>query len=199
VSKIVFLVGEPGVGKSTLMAETFGHLERAAVDHRAAGGPMRELLWNGPQLVGCELGRRMATAGRTVFPGTDAMSQTAIVGVDEWLRQGADDLGFVALEGTRLANKRFVTAAMEGGHSLDLFYLYGPETARARRAERGLHQDERWVKGRQTAAANFYQLCNKMRAEHRHLNTLILKAGRPTEVNREYLLAMAGLAAPVSR
>ena len=62
MSKILFVVGEPGVGKSTLMAETFGHLERAAVDHRAAGGPMRELLWNGPDLVGCELGRRMAAS-----------------------------------------------------------------------------------------------------------------------------------------
>jgi hypothetical protein len=199
VSKILFLVGEPGVGKSTLMAETFGHLERAAVDHRAAGGPMRELLWNGPDLVGCELGRRMATSGRTTFPGTDAMSQTAIVGVDEWLRAGADDLGFVALEGTRLANKRFVTAALAGGHTLWLFYLYGPEVARERRGVRGYHQDERWVKGRQTAAANFYQLCDRMRNTEHQISTHVLPAHRPLEDTSRYLLAMAGLATPVSR
>lgn len=199
MSKILFVIGEPGVGKSTLMAEAFGRYGRATVDHRAAGGPMRELLWRGPDLIGCELGRRIGSPP-PAFPGTDAMSQTAIVGVDEWLCAGADGLGLIVLEGTRLANKRFVNAALAGGHQLQLFYLYGPPEASQRRRARGTEQDARWVTGRRTAAANFYQLCDRMRNEFpNQITTHVLPAKRPVEDNAQYLLAMAGLAAPVSR
>lgn len=199
MSKILFVVGEPGVGKSTLVTEAFAPFERAAVDHRAAGGPMRELLWRGADLIGCELGRRIGTPA-PVFPGTDAMSQTAIVGVDAWLCDGADRLGLIVLEGTRLANKRFVNAAVAGGHQLQLFYLYGPPEASQRRRERGTEQDPRWVKGRQTAARNFYDLCDRMRNQFPdQIATHVLPAKRPVEDNARFMLAMGGLVAPVSR
>lgn len=198
MSKILFVVGEPGVGKSTLVDHAFGKLERVELDHRVAGGPMRELLWHDGELVGCELGRRMGKHPEG-YPGTDTMSQTAIVGVDEWLRAGADDLRFVLLEGTRLMNKRFVTAAIEGGHTLDLFYLYGPEVARARREERGSNQNPQWLKGRQTAARNFYQLCDKMRFSEDRVHTHVLAPHRPLDDNAGYILAMAGLPVAISR
>lgn len=197
MSKILFVVGEPGVGKSTLVAEAFAHCDRVELDHLAAGGPMRELLWHGGELAGCELGRRLGKHPEG-YPGTDTMSQTAIVGVDEWLRAGADGLGFVVLEGTRLMNKRFVTAALAGGHSLDLFYLYGPEVARQRREERGSNQNPQWLKGRQTAARNFYQLVDRMRNTEDRVHTHVLAPHRPVEDNVAYLLAMAGLARAVS-
>jgi hypothetical protein len=198
MSKILFVVGEPGIGKSTLIDSAFGHLERVELDHRAAGGPMRELLWHNGELIGCELGRR---AGKHPegYPGTDTMSQTAIVGVDDWLRSGADGLKIVVLEGTRLMNKRFVTAAQTGGHTLDVFYLYGPEVARERRAARGSQQNEQWLKGRQTAARNFYTLCDKLRNTADFVHTHVLAPHRPVEDNAAYMLAMAGLALPVSR
>lgn len=199
MSKILFVVGEPGVGKSALVTEAFESFGRAVVDHRAAGGPMRELLWRGADLIGCELGRRTGEP-KPVFPGTDAMSQTAIVGVDQWLCDGADGLGVIVLEGTRLANKRFVNAALAGGHQLQLFYLYGPPEASQRRKERGTKQDPRWVKGRQTAAQNFYYLCDRMRNQFpEQIATYVLPAKRPLEDTARYVLAMAGLAAPVSR
>lgn len=200
----MFVIGEPGVGKSTLTGKAFGHLERAEVDHQAAGGPMRELLWQGSELLGCELGRR---AGKHPegYPGTDTMSMTAITGVDDWLRAGADDLKVVVLEGTRVANKRFVEAAIAGDHHLMIFYLYGPEAARQRRVERGSQQNPQWLKGRQTAATNFYRMCDKMSfASHAGdvgpgtVATYVLAAGRPLEDNVSFVLAMAGLALPVS-
>lgn len=196
MSKIVFVVGEPGVGKSTLVGAAFGGFDRAEVDHRAAGGPMRELMWDGPKLIGCELGRRVGKHPEG-YPGTDTMSQTAIVGVDEWLRAGADDLDVIVLEGTRLMTKRFVLAAIAGDHRLQLFYLYGPEIARQRREDRGSRQNPQWLKGRRTAAANFYQLCDRMRNEHPdRLSTHVLPAHRELEDNARFMLAMAGLVRP---
>jgi hypothetical protein len=205
MSKILFVVGEPGVGKSTLLGEAFEAFERAEVDHLTAGGPMRELLWDGPRLFGCELGRRLGKLPED-YPGTDTMSQTAIVGVDDWLRAGADGLDVIVLEGTRLMNKRFVNAALAGDHQLMIFYLYGPQIARDRRDERGSNQNPQWLKGRQTAAANFYQLCDRMAHERARLKSLdgvrgdigthVLPAHRELEDNARFLLAMAGLAAP---
>lgn len=198
MSKILFVIGEPGVGKSTLVDVAFGRFERAEVDHREAGGPMRELLWDGPKIIGCELGRRLGKHPEG-YPGTDTMSMTAITGVDAWLRAGADDMDVIVLEGTRLANKRFVDAAISGDHQLWIFYLYGPETARARRDARGSEQNPQWLKGRQTAAANFYQLCDRLRNREPYeyqLGTHVLPAHREPEDNARYLLAMAGLAKP---
>lgn len=208
MSKILFVIGEPGAGKSTLVSEAFGQLDRVEVDHLAAGGPMRELLWSNGAMVGCELGRRSGKHPEG-YPGTDTMSQTAIVGVDEWLRAGADSLDFVVLEGTRLMNKRFVTAALAGDHQLMLFYLYGPAIARQRREARGSNQNPQWLKGRQTAAANFYQLCDRMASDRAALGTLdgvtgsigthVLPAQRPVADNAAYLTAMAGLSVSISR
>jgi len=205
MSKILFVVGEPGVGKSTLLGTAFEGFGRAEVDHLKAGGPMRELLWDGSRLFGCELGRRLGKHPEG-YPGTDTMSMTAITGVDEWLRAGADDLDVIALEGTRLMNKRFVNAALAGDHQLMIFYLYGPQIARARRDERGSNQNSQWLKGRQTAASNFYQLCDRLASERTQLRSLdgvrggigthVLPAHREVEDNARFLLAMAGLARP---
>jgi energy-coupling factor transporter ATP-binding protein EcfA2 len=198
MSRVVCLVGEPGAGKSTLFDAALGHLDRAEVDHLAAGGPMRELLWDGNQLAGCELGRRLGKHPEG-YPGTDTMSMTAIVGVDEWLRAGADGMPFVFLEGTRLANARLVKAALAGGHTFTLLYLHGPAAAEQHRAARGSNQNPQWLKGRQTAAKNFYELARREAAkDNPGVAVLVLHAKRPVEVNVEYLRAMVGLATPVS-
>lgn len=198
MSKVIFLVGEPGVGKSTLFDKAFGDLARAEVDHLAAGGPARELLWHGNALIGCELGRRLGKHPEG-YPGTDAMSMTAIVPTEEWLLKGADDLGIVALEGTRLANKRFVMACLNGGHSLALFHLVGSVEAHAQRSARGSRQDAKWLTGRQTAARNFHQLVERMVPDHPgRIATLELKASEGLAYNASVVQAVAGLSPAVA-
>lgn len=199
MAKIIFIVGEPGVGKSKLVDTAFGHLERNVIEHKHAGGPMRELLWAGSELIGCELGRREGKHPPG-YPGTDAMSMSAIVGVDSWLRAGADGQGLILVEGTRLANKRFVDAARAGAHSLILANLHGPDAAAMRRALRGSKQDPQWLKGRQTAAKNFFELARRIsneltadvQAYQLDANTQALR------MNAGLLQAWAGLAVTVS-
>jgi hypothetical protein len=199
MAKVSFLIGEPGIGKSTLLGAALEHLERYEIDHLEAGGPARELLHDGHgNIVGCELGRR---AGKHPegYPGTDAMSMSAITATERWLLDGADGLGLVALEGTRLANKRFVEACQNGGHDLTVYYLYGPPIARQRREERGSQQNPQWLKGRQTAANNFYQLVDRMTFEGRpHVYTHLIPAARPLDDSVRYLRTLSGLALPVS-
>jgi hypothetical protein len=103
-------------------------------------------------------------------------------------------------------NRRFVDAALAGDHQLMVFYLYGPQVARERRDSRGSQQNPQWLKGRQTAAANFYQLCDRKASERARVRSLdgvkggigthVLPAHREVEDNARFLLAMAGLARP---
>jgi hypothetical protein len=149
-------------------------------------------------VVGCELGRRSGRHPQG-YPGTDAMSMTAIVPTERWLLDGADGLPLVVLEGTRLANKRFVEAAQNGHHRLQVYYLYDPATAVVRRAARGSNQDPQWLKGRQTAARNFYDLCDRLSyRDDRDIQTFVITAKRPLEDTARYLRTMAGIALPVS-
>lgn len=177
MSNVLLLVGEPGAGKSTLFAEAFGFCRRKIVDHKTIGGPAREWLYRDGEdsPIAVELGAR---EGRHPigYPGTDAMSMAAIVKVDTWLREpGEDEAPAIVAEGTRLANFRFVKACLESGHNLTVVLLHGAADAYARRQERGSDQNAQWLKGRQTAAANFYRLA----VETMNVNTKLIRTATP--------------------
>lgn len=159
---VVCLVGEPGVGKSTALGKFTEAYDREVVSHRLAGGPARETLQRDGQVVAVELGRREGSHP-IGFPGTDAMSMSAIVGVEEWLVSGAAaaETRLVLLEGARLANRRFIKACIAAGARLTVAYLHDPAGAAERRQARGGGQNDAWVRGQGTRAANFYALARE--------------------------------------
>ncbi len=143
----LYIIGEPGAGKSTLVETLTGDAlvvtGRKPLAHRtyltAAGGVT-------------ELGAR--EPGR--FGGTDALSMSAIVQAEAWVTDGSWPAGSLLMaEGDRLACDRFFNALLAGGWQLRIAHLdVPPEVAAARREARGSAQDPAWVRGRRTKVAN---------------------------------------------
>jgi hypothetical protein len=161
VRRLVYLSGEPGVGKSTLMAAATAGFDRTPLP-AADTAPARDLLRTvapgelTPRVVAVELGRR-----RDTFSGTDALPQNAVTAAVHYLRSGwaARETPLLLAEGARLACRRFLSAAVDAGWDVTLLHLHGPALAAARRARRALalgvpEQNPAWVKGRRTAADN---------------------------------------------
>lgn len=148
---LVYLVGEPGAGKTTLMRAVTADRERIA----AAAAPVCAHMILRPPPAGSvdgmpaqmiELGR-----DRDTFGGTDALSMSIQPKAVAFM---ADADGLVLAEGDRLANDRFLTACEDGGWAVRVVALATPpRLAAARRKERdGGHQDPTWVTGRRTKA-----------------------------------------------
>jgi hypothetical protein len=151
---LVYMSGEPGVGKSTLM----GDLTAAWRRHPLPDAPARDLLLAPGTLrpLAVELGRR-----RDAFAGTDALPSAVIGAAEHYVRSGraADEAPLLLAEGARLANLRFLRAATDTGYTVTLLHLYGERVAAARRAARAHRlgrpeQNDAWVRGRRTAAVN---------------------------------------------
>lgn len=156
--RMIYLVGAPGSGKSTLMAKLTSHLERQPIappDTPVAHDLLRFL---DGEIAGAEIGRR-----RALFGGTDALPASIIEKAIPWVQGQPYEL--LLAEGARLANRRFLLAAVEAGYVVHLAYLNHPqieEWRAARSAEVGKVQDAAWVKGRATAMSKL--------AEHFVLN-----------------------------
>ncbi len=146
--KLIYLIGEPGVGKTTTMA--------AITDQWRVLGelpdPGRTLfgLPNG-EITAVEIGRRRPGG----FSGTDALPMSVINQAEPYVRgKAATETGLLLAEGARLANKRFLGAAVAAGWQVHLVHLTDPEVAAARREARGSNQNPSWVRGAATRAAN---------------------------------------------
>lgn len=149
MNRLVYLIGEPGVGKSTLMEA----LTEGLVDVEVSPAPVPHTMFYGPyrdqhEPWAIEIGRRRAD-----FSGTDALSMSIAPKAREWIATVPHPL--VLAEGDRLASPSFWLAAEEGGYRVDVVLLDAdPEVAAARRAERGSDQGGSWLKGRLTKVRN---------------------------------------------
>lgn len=148
--RLVYLAGGPGSGKSTLM--------RRLVQRRGwtrVPGPDRPfardwLVDADGTVTAVELGRQ-----RAAFSGTDALGSAVIGTVIPWLAN--PDAPLVLGEGARLANRRFLAAAVAAGFDTWLVALDHDDADgwRAARAARlGRTQSPTWVAGRVTATRN---------------------------------------------
>jgi predicted kinase len=149
MNDFVYLVGPPGVGKSTAMAELTRNLHR--VPFRAG-----QMKYDGlyrthtpPQTaepVAVELGTR-----RESFSGTDALGMAVNQHAINWIGDCTEKL--VLAEGARLANARFLNQAVASNYTLHLVHLdAGPSFLADRRAARGSNQNPAWLKGAATKA-----------------------------------------------
>jgi hypothetical protein len=145
VTTSIYLVGEPGVGKTTLMA---------ALTARFAVGSavqLNGLLWAEPlsiqkKWVGYRFGKT-----RDKFSGTDALGMAACPDAVDWVRWAALP-NYLFGEGARLATGKFLDL-LHQKTDFTLIHLVA-ENAADRRKARGSNQNSGWVRGRITHAAN---------------------------------------------
>jgi GTPase SAR1 family protein len=147
--KIIYLIGAPGSGKTTL-TEAFTHDWRDSANHE---DPIKFRTHHTPYGDALSLGWL-----RPTFGGTDTLGNTAILAIEPWLPRIAKDYSIIYGEGDRLANSRFFDLC-KGIGEFHLFYLNTePALCAERRAQRsaitGKTQNPTWVKGRETKHRN---------------------------------------------
>lgn len=154
---LLYVIGEPGIGKTTLVAQLTG--ERPWEVH---AGPIPHQR-RGPVA--------MPGKPRAAFGGTDTLGMSIARKAEAWV------MGLPAPvilgEGDRLAYGRFFDVAASAGYRVHLLYLYGaPGLAAQRRARRQATlgtkpQNETWVKGRASKAARLAAEFGAVRVEAR--------------------------------
>lgn len=147
---LLYLVGAPGVGKSTTMRAL-----TAGCDRVYRPRPLHHdlLCDRDAQPVAVELGRQ-----RPGFPGTDTLPLNVAPTAAAWVAQRPAPL--LLAEGDRLAHIGFLQAAEQAGYSINVVYLWAdPTTVDGRCAARGSNQNEAWRRGRATKAGRLADWC----------------------------------------
>ncbi len=141
MKQLLYIIGQPGVGKSALMAELVKGQRRRVITKPFAHTTYEDGL--------VQLGRERANG----FSGTDALSLSVQPQVIKALKDHV--WSRVVGEGDRLANGKFFTAAQEAGYSLEVILLEASQfVLNHRRKERGSNQDPVWLKGRASKVQN---------------------------------------------
>lgn len=180
MKRLLYVVGEPGVGKSTFTACLLDDLGLKV-------GPYVKLLGllSGHPLVGppgsalnsgMYLGRR-----RAQFPGTDALSMGVQPDAVAWLSQAPSLPDLIVGEGQRLGNVGFLDAGLSRVDST-VIHLVGEDVAALRREARGTGQNEGWVRASRTRAANFAAA-----AEHK-LGLPVVTVSADSDLDRQVAL-----------
>lgn len=142
---MLYLIGRPGSGKSTLCSNLTDGLEPLSVESK----PFAHTVWPGGVV---ELGLH-----RGSFSGTDALSMSVQPKVVAWLAEEAPAM--ILGEGDRLANSKFFNAVREAGYTLCIGRLIvsasvADERCRRRAENLGSEpQNAGWLAGRVTKAA----------------------------------------------
>lgn len=148
----LYIIGVPGVGKSTLVETLVG--DALAIDSRT---PMPHRIYMTTAGGVTELGSRQP--GR--FGGTDALAMDAITKAEAWVTDPSwDDDSMLLAEGDRLAYDRFFNALLGAGWELTIAHLFALDHTlpARRRAQRGMSEPaESWLKGRTTKVSKIVE------------------------------------------
>lgn len=144
---LVYLIGPPAAGKSTLMAALTAGCQR-----HARTDPLAHDVLVDPHegvALGAELGRRRAR-----FAGTDALAMNVARRAEAFV--AAAPYPLILAEGDRLAYAGFLSLAA-AHYGVHLVHLDVPEEVTTTRCvARGSHQDGSWRRGRATKAARLF-------------------------------------------
>ena len=140
---LTYLIGEPGVGKSTVMVEL---LREEGAPHAYAHPFSHSVLERRSSI---HLGN--PNPKNPQHPGTDTLSYNVLPKACQWLPTLPNVLTVYG-EGDRLAHPRLWEAMEREGHDVAVFLLLGP--ADERRAHRGTHQNPTWLAGRASRVRN---------------------------------------------
>lgn len=150
ISQLLYLVGPPGVGKSSVARELRAPWDTDVV----RDGPVPHIRLRHPvsgRLAGLELG-----VPRPQFPGTDALAMDIGPRALQWL--STSYASFAVGEGARLATKPFIGGLAQAGVRVTLVRLMADqELLDERWRARGSKQDPRWRKGAGTRASRLGQ------------------------------------------
>jgi GTPase SAR1 family protein len=136
---LTYIVGEPGVGKTTLV-------------DRLTAGSEPETTADPFYLRRHDNGVTELGKAREDFGGTDSLPMSIQPAVQQYLEAVGPAL--VLGEGDRLGNETFFAAAKRLGYTVTVYSLEGSRLAAMRRALRGSDQDATWLKGRATKVRN---------------------------------------------
>lgn len=176
---LVYLIGAPAAGKSTLMAAITHRCHRAA---RARPFAHDVLISLDGAIVGAELGRR-----RGAFSGTDALSMSVSPLACKFVAGALFPL--VLGEGDRLAHLKFLDAAADAGTDVYVVYLDADRALLDQRAAaRGSDQNAAWRSGRATKARRLYEASLERFKSGRYKEAILLYADNPVEVLADALL-----------
>jgi hypothetical protein len=189
--RLVYLIGQPGAGKSQLMARLTLPFQRVAIGTDEAPvahdqlwravDPERDTASDTHECVGAEIGVR-----RPSFGGTDALPSSVIDQAVPWLASVPYRL--LLAEGARLANRRFLDAALGAGYTVTLVLLDHDDADvwRKRRAKLiGRDQNASWVKGRLTASRNLAE-------QFRNVPGVAVIVGAPDDVFEQVRSVISG-------
>jgi GTPase SAR1 family protein len=173
---IVYLFGEPGVGKSTLTKKLLDHFTEGEPTFHPQ--PFAHATWpNGITTLG------NPTPKNPKHPGTDTLPYNAMPKAIAWVQEQPNTQLIIG-EGDRLASPKFWDAAHAAGHTILPIYLHNPHHAQLQRQARGTQQNPTWIAGRQTRAINLSHypgtlICNPHNPRTLQDITTVIQGERP--------------------
>lgn len=149
---LVYLVGAPGVGKSTAVARALRDELRSAV--RVDGAPFEA--WRADLVAGSFY--YLGNPTDPEFPGTDRLSMSVHPKALDWIAS-LDGPVLVFGEGDRLGSSKWLGEVADTGVAVTVIAALLDEPSRALRADErakrtGVAQDESWAAGRSTKIEN---------------------------------------------
>lgn len=157
MTRALYLIGGPGVGKSTVMASLLSGWQ--PLDYERIYGKLRgHLLVSAGIPAGLYLGRL-----REGFPGTDGLSMSAHPDAVAWAESltAPAPVSLILGEGARLGTAGFLTALHRTTDLTVVHLVASPAVSLSRRDGRRSGQNSSWVKGATTRAAVAAQRCRE--------------------------------------